>query len=494
MNKLKIIYVFLCCLLVVAGYAQTPSDEEYKEWARYLLRDKRTKEEFLAGFETYHQNYQRKSFSQKNVLHIDKKNYAKENLDKILVIANSGIYGQVQKKIDRYVYDIHAIYGCEVYLISVSGSSVSQIKNLIKNYQEGLDGVVFFGDIAMPWYEIVYDEEYSAWMCDLYYMDLNGVWADTDGNGILDSHTGDVKPEIFVGHISTANMGSLVSEKAGLEKYLDKNHAFWSGQTQIKRKYSLSYIDKDWINISEFQTGIRHLYGAGNNDVLLFGNASFGKQDYLNRLKNERYEFFQLFCHSTPIGHDMTNGGIDAKEIFSTNIKALGCNLFCCSACDWTQATRENGFLAGAYLYGSSSSVLSLVGSTKTGGMQNFQAFYSVLSQRKTMGESLKTWWVNAFGNVHNVYCTWWHYGMTILGDPLVNFFCVYPEQLTISSEDIAGEATQYHFVANQKIEVVNMTIPKGKHVIFNAPTVVLGAGFLCEIGGSFEVITDGCN
>lgn len=494
MKKFTFIYVFLCCLLGSTGYAQTPTDEEYKEWAKYLWRDERTKEEILADFNNYRQNNQRKAFSYNLVLHIDKKNYARENLDKILVIANSGIYEQVKKKINRYADDIHTIYGCEVYLLSVSGGGASQIKNLIKNYQAGLDGVVFIGNIYTPWYEMVYEDEYSAWLCDLYYMDLDGIWNDVDGNGIYDSHTGDVKPEIFVGHISTANMGDLISEKEGLEKYLDKNHAFWSGQTPTNRNYSLSYIDKDWINISEFQTGIQHLYGAKNNDILLFGNTSFGKQDYLNRLKNERYEFFQLFCHSSPIHHAMTGAYIYANEIFKTSNKALGCNLFCCSACDWTQATKAEGFLGGAYLYGSSSSILSLVGSTKTGSMQNFQAFYSVLGQGKTMGESLKTWWINAFGNVHNVYRTWWHYGMTILGDPLVKFFCVYPEQLTISDNDIAGDATDYYFVASQRIEVVNMTIPNGKHVVFNAPTVILGEGFLCEIGGTFEIITGDCN
>lgn len=489
--------MFLLCFFWVEGYAQTPSDEEYKEWAKYLWQDERTKEEILADFENYHRNFQKKSFSYKTVLHIGKKNYAKENLDKILFVANSGIYEQVQKKIDRYAYDIHLAYGCEIDLVSVSGGSDVQIKNLIKNYQSGLDGTVFIGDIIASWYEETYASKYAAWPCDLYYMDLDGTWEDLGENGIYDSHTGDVKPEIFVGRISTANMGNLVSEKEGMEKYLDKNHAFWNGQTTIDKKYSLAYIDADWSGRSQHRTGIQSLYGMENGDVVAYGDASFGKKDYLDRLKSERYEFVQLSCHSNSSYHGMSGGSISSTEIFSTDIKASGCNLFCCMACDWTDFSQTGGFLAGAYLYGSSSSVLSLVGSTKSGSMLNFPAFYDILGQGKSMGESLKTWWINAFGNVHDSYRIHWHYGMSILGDPLINFFRmaeqVCSDNVVITSKNLTGDATHYYFSANKKIEVKNVTIPIGKHVIFNAPNVVLGGGFTCEAGGSFEIFTEGC-
>lgn len=181
----------------------------------------------------------------------------------------------------------------------------------------------------------------------------------------------------------------------------------------------------------------------------------------------------------------------------TTVVNGIFYNLFCCMACDWTNFSQTGGFLAGAYLYGSSSSVLSLVGSTKSGSMLNFPAFYDILGQGKSMGESLKTWWINAFGNVHDSYRIHWHYGMSILGDPLINFFRmaeqVCSDDVVITSKNLTGDATHYYFSANKEIEVKNVTIPSGKHVIFNAPNVVLGGGFTCETGGSFEIFTEGC-
>ena len=118
-------------------------------------------------------------------------------------------------------------------------------------------------------------------------MDINATWSDTDGNGVYNTHIGNVQPEIFVGRISTANMiGMLLSEEVGLEKYLDKNHKFWMGYTTVNKKFGLSYTDKDWASIGYFRTDIQYLYGNTNYDQVKYGNAVFGRKDYLGRLTN----------------------------------------------------------------------------------------------------------------------------------------------------------------------------------------------------------------
>ena len=146
--------------------------------------------------------------------------------------------------------------------------------------------------------------------CDLYYMDINGTWTDADGNGIHDTHTGNVQPEIFVGRISTANMGTLLSEKDGLERYLDKNHKFWMGHTTVNKKFGLSYTDQTWVSYSYFKTDIQYLYGNTNYDQVKYGDTVFGKTDYLGRLANNKYEFIQLAYHSSPTYLQMTGGTI----------------------------------------------------------------------------------------------------------------------------------------------------------------------------------------
>ena len=155
-----------------------------------------------------------------------------ETISKILVIAESTLYSAVELKILRYIQDIQNTYQCTVVLEIVTNGTAQDIKTLILSHITGLDGVILFGDLPAAWYEVPNDFNtygYRSWPCDLYYMDIDGVWQDTDLNGIYDTHSGNLSPEIFVGRISTSHMGLLVDEIVGMNNYLDKNHNFWIG-------------------------------------------------------------------------------------------------------------------------------------------------------------------------------------------------------------------------------------------------------------------------
>jgi len=487
------------------------TEKDYSELARLFEEDVRLMGDPREVYDNYQSALTRAPFSHSRVLILSGNPNVNTSINKILVIVNSSIYNQLSDKIERYAYDINYVYGCEVIMETVSGGDHTNIKNLIITNQTNLDGVVFIGDIAVAWFEIADDygisgshRGYAVWPCDLYYMDTNGTWADIDENGIYDSHTGNIQPEIFVGRISTANMGTLLSEKIGLEKYLDKNHKFWMGHTTVNKKFGLSYTDKDWVNHSPFKTSMQYLYGPITiaYDTISWGNPNFGKIDYLGRLANNRYEFIQLACHTaSPYNYErlsMSVGGIIySNEIFNNGTQAIGYNLFCCSGCNWTAvpSNSSQGFLGGSYVYNAANSSLVVVGSTKTGGMLNFSSFYIPLGQGKTMGESLKQWWIN--GAIYTFDFISWHYGMTIIGDPMVNFYhcmnnrCV--SQITLNSFDISNTASHRYIIAKDKITVNNYVIPAGKHVIFNAKEVELNPGFECQLGGSFEIINEGC-
>lgn len=387
----------------------------------------------------------------------------------------------------------------------MSGSNYKSIKELVLSEIADLDGVVLIGDIPVAWFEVSNDHDeygYANWPCDLYYMDTDGNWLDTDGNGIFDVHTGNVQPEIFVGRISTANMGTLLAEKNGLEKYLDKNHKFWIGQLNINKKYALTYIDKDWANSSEFKTSIQYIYGNSFYDGFSYTqNAVFGKTDYMNRLSNNRYEFIQLACHSSYERHAMSGGAIYADEIFNNGTEAIGYNLFCCSGVRWTsvKTSSSRGFIGGAYVYNNKSGLV-VVGSTKTGSMLNFKEFYKPLGEGKTFGKALVDWWKNTCGSDHSNYEIYWYYGLSIIGDPMVNFYhCMNDRctnQVTLSDFDNSNPSPVRYYLAKDKITINSNTIykiPSGKYVIFSAPDVDIQKNFECELGGSYKIINEGC-
>lgn len=431
-------------------------------------------------------------------------------LHKVLIIVDFNLYSELTSIINRYAYDIHYVYGCSVIMELVNSETCQDIKSLISSYQTNLDGCVFIGDIVPAWYQTVDVIDFNMirkWPCDLYYMDLTGNWIDTEQDGYFDHYDGDMEPEIFVGRISTANMGSLIGEIEGMQLYMDKNHKFWIGHQKVNKRKALAYTNSPWHTRPYFNYTISALYGGDNKDCFTPNDPTFGKADYMNRINNDQYEFVQLACHSrdtihTNFGLTKGNYTIEGNEIFSNGIKAFGFNLFCCSACRWTSATSTNAFLAGDYIYSPKSEALSAVGSTKVGSMDYFADFYSSLGQERTMGQALVDWWnEDAFQqpNLEATLC--WYFGLTIIGDPLVNFFhctnSTCQEQITLTSYDSNNTPLSY-YLTSEKITVAppatgSFTIPVGDHCILNAPTVEIKGEFLCPYGSSMEILNEGC-
>ncbi|MFH0892843.1 MAG: T9SS type A sorting domain-containing protein [Bacteroidota bacterium] len=395
--------------------------------------------------------------------------YSIKAMSKIIVIADSALYSQLTFSIDRYIQDIQNAYNCNAVFVKVTGGTYQNIKNLILADSTDLDGVVLIGDIPVAWYEIANDYNtygYAQWPCDLYYMDLNGTWTDSDINSIYDTHTGDVEPEIFVGRISTANMGVLLNEVTGMQNYLDKDHAFWAGNIPINKKFGLSYVDEDWVPYTYFFTDIQYLYGAAYYDSIGQDNAIFGKTDYLSRLDSARYEFIQISSHSDYLTHYLTGGSISSTEIFNLGPKAIGYNLYACSACRWTSTNSSSSscFMGGAYVYNSSPTSLVAVGSTKTGSLLGFNYLFQPLGNGDCMGVALVNWWQNYIGSYHSNDDVSWFYGISIIGDPMINFLSINPTASIGNNTENVKSCTVYPNPANERITI--KTIQKSEIII----------------------------
>jgi len=427
-NKSFTFFVMLfVCFISYNIFGQTLTKNNNAELVRLFAKDVQLKGDPKVNYDNYQSTRVQLPFSYSKVLTLQGNQNGNRDIEKIIIIPTSSVYSQLSEKIIRYANDINRAYGCEVTILTVCAGTHTSIKNLILSEQTDLSGVVFIGDIPAAWYEVENDFNeygYAVWPCDLYYMCLNSTWEDNDENGIFDAHTGDIQPNIFVGRISTANMGKLIPEIKGLDRYFDKNHNFWIGNTTVNKQFGLTYTDKDWAIYNDMRTDIRHLYGDSNYEQIKYGDGTFSKTDYLKRLKNDKYEFIQLACHANHEFLQMSGGDIFASQIYNNGSQAIGYNLFSCSACNWTAVSpnSNHGFLGGAHAYNANNSSLVVVGSTKTGSMLVFNKFYIPLGQGKTIGESLKLWWINAYGSTHSQDVISWHYGMSIIGDPMVNF------------------------------------------------------------------------
>ena len=438
-------------------------------------------------------------YAHSNVLNITPNNLQGRN---VLIIVNSSIYPNLESHIIHYAEDVHFSYGYGVDVEIVENENYIDVKDLIVSYSSNLTGVVLIGNIDAAYYEIENDygeDGYRSWPCDLYYMDLDGQWIDSDNNGIYDQHTGNVQPEIFLGRMMADKMGNLIDELTGLKQFLNRDHLFWSARIRPDEYTAMTYINKDWVSYSPMSEHIKCLYGASSTNIItLYNTTNFGKSDYQNQLLGS-YDFVQLAAHSSPKNHrfDLMNSieRIYTDEVYSTLNNAIGYNLFCCSACNWMGA-GTSGLIGLSYLYNSQRG-LFVIGSTKTGSMLGFSSFYQPLSMGDNVGTAFKKWWINYCGASHSSNEISWHYGMTIMGDPfvkLVGFNDACADTLVLQSFADTIH-TNLHYQKKKKKIIVsnNYQIPVGTKVIFDAPIVELNPSFICPVGAELEIRQNGC-
>ena len=430
--------------------------------------------------------------------------YTRKNnrMSNYLIITTLDLFRNLGNEIKTYAEDVHAIYGYGVYVETTSNATPEQLKSLILNYKEDLCGVFFIGNLGECMYEISNDHNkygYRQWPCDLFFMDLDGEWIDTDGNGIYDQHTGNIAPDIFFGRLSAVGLESLGDEEDLIRTQLKKSHDFWWKSSFHGADRVLNYIDNDW-NKSFLPGSISAIFASNEVDDIRYiynSTHTFSPTDYLARLSKNEYGFTHLAAHSSPTQHQFTNGyvflsGIKKNAAQTSN---YAYNLFCCSACNWTIASTQ-GYLGGVYLF-NNGKTLSVVGSTKTGGMLGSTYFYSYLSMRN-IGQSLLDWWKTYYGNSHNNYTISWSYGMTILGDPTIRLrhkvsdYC--ERDLFLDTFPVDNISNLIIYKAERSIHITDsFHIPNGVHVIFDAPQILFEPNFTCPLGASFETRYEGC-
>ena len=424
-----------------------------------------------------------------------------------LVVVSNSIYDSLAYEIRTYAEDVHAIYGYGVYVEAVENATSEQLKSLILNYEDNLHGVFFVGNLEECLFEIEEDHHnpeygYRIWPCDLYYMDLDGIWSDTDNNGVYDTHTGNIDPDVFFGRLSAAGLSSMGSEVQLISRQLRKSHDFWwNSSYNVLADTVLNHIGYSWINHFP-ATHIVPAMPSGIVDDVRFDSPAYSKQAYITSISHNGYGFTHLAAHSHPLAHrfGMTQAPdsiINVSEIKHTNSCNEAYNLFCCSACNWLGASAD-GYLGGVYLF-DGLKTMAVVGTTKTGGMLKQYLFYSQLPTCN-IGEAFVSWFSQHY--INYMIIPWelvsWSYGMTILGDPTIRLwhdvsdYC--QQNLQLSAYPSTNSSNLVMFKAGQSITVTNnFVIPQGVHVIFDAPSVIFEDGFVCPLGATMETRSEGC-
>ncbi len=353
------------------------------------------------------------------------------------IIVESTLVLSIIDHLDTLINDLTA-EGYQVTLFSAQGGSCESLRTLLQQeYQNGLTSAILIGNLPVAWFQMIDDwnnnrrrdpdEGYEEFPCDLYFMDLDGIWEDNwhrydtldslvpGTDSIFDTHSGDIAPEIGVSRIYVNPLGNQV---ALVRSYLSRCHQYRSGRLNVTDR-ALVYIDDDWVPwAGEWNNLVGFLYPER---VFIADSEQTRVRDYQPRIDTAAYQWMQLCAHSWPGGHAMKyNRGRSwdwfyAESIPRFNPEVSFYNLFACSNARFT----EPGYCGGRYVFQSASG-LGAVGSTKTGSMLEFGDFYSPLGNGSTLADALCLWFCARAEGGFEPWEKSWFYGMCLIGDGLL--------------------------------------------------------------------------
>lgn len=353
------------------------------------------------------------------------------------LLVESSLLPYLTAQIDTLVADlIRANYAPAVY--SVTGSSPESLRNfLLTEYRNGMAEAVLIGNLPIAWFQMIDDwnnngqrdpdEGYEEFPCELYFMDLDGIWQDNfrqldtldslipGSDGIFDTHYGNQQPEIGISRMPVAVLGSPIQT---LQFYLSKDHRYRNAQLPVRDR-ALVYIDDDWIPYAQqWNSDVGIVY---SDRVFIWDAEQTRALDYRPRIDSAPFQWVGLFAHSWPGGHGWKyNNGQNWDWFWATEIPqidpvAVFYNLFACSNARFV----EPGFCGGRYVFNTSTG-LAAIGSTKTGSMLEFQDFYNQLASDKTLSTSFREWFQARIADGFEPWEKSWFYGMCVIGDGLL--------------------------------------------------------------------------
>ena len=350
----------------------------------------------------------------------------------VYLIVNASLISQIETSLVTYYSDL-VNQGCHVRAYASEGGTPEDIRNhLREGYQGGLAGALLIGELPAAWFETVgkCDWEDEHFPCDLFYMDLNGYWADENPDdryreGVYDLHTGHNRPEIFVGRLHMKSNTPGVTEGLLINNYFDKNHLYREGNLTLPHA-GLVFMDDDWADNG--QAEVQAMSIAISDVTGIYEKGRSGGADYRYHLQgrsgfSEGYEIVDLWAHSDEHKHEFDR----SYEIFSTshygspNIKGIDPEAFfsLLSACASGRFTVPD-YIAGWYVFSDSYGLVSIA-TSKSGGIKSSSRFFSEYGSGKSVGLAFRNWFRHFLSRNTGNHGLCWSYGSVCLGDPTLH-------------------------------------------------------------------------
>ena len=395
-----------------------------------------------------------------------------EESTRVCVLVNTSIRSAIDAALTQYVIDL-TYSGFTPFIVESSGGTAEDLRALLIGYYEeepeSLAGAVLIGDFPYIIYEMMQDwdaggpdpPEYEDFPCDLFYMDLDGIWEDslTDGdvlpdNGKYDTRSGDTRLEIWVCRMRTSQLSWIGGEVDLLNTYFQQNHLHRTGQLP-EGSTGLVYNDNDWDYMAGGDTtSVEGVFGAGNVETVSEPDKT-NASDFKTLRLTTNYKLTLIRSHGYPGGHGFYNGDggpfewVTCTDYISIDPTTRFYSLFVCSGSDYVAPN----FLGGIVTFNPAGGGMLSWGSAKTGGMLYDSNLYAALEAGKCFGAAFVDWYSVADGY------SWtprWFYGMVLNGDATLVALDTDPPTATIAilsgtptgDDDIDFEVTFSEHVA----------------------------------------------
>ncbi len=247
----------------------------------------------------------------------------------ILVLVDSAAVDLVEDNLNDYL-NILISEGWKPWVEEVAKeASVQEVKGLILQYYGNVDSltaVLLMGNIAVPHSGNItpdgHTDHKGAWPADLYYGDVDGIWTDVTvsntssayprlhnipGDGNFDQDFIPSEIELGVGRMDFSELPVFenLDEYQLLDRYLQKNIEFRTGQYRVKRQAVFK-------NINPWKEGLGQ--NAIRNFVPLVSNDSLVYEDFFDAF----YDSF-LWSYGGSSGSMINSNGLGAITTYADN-------------------------------------------------------------------------------------------------------------------------------------------------------------------------------
>ncbi len=317
--------------------------------------------------------------------------------DKVVLLVDEAVYSGIATSLSTFQSDLET-EGYTVIVWQIDGGTASDIRaDLQAEYALGsLAGAIAIGDIPSGWME----NGYGEYPIDMYLMDMNGSWNDSDSDGMFESYSSGA-PEIWLGRLTPTYLtfGSSVDL---LNSYFAKNHAYRIGTLSLPDR-ALAYEEA----FTGLTSALDNLYDdVTRKDDPVGTNAEDFKAELING-----YEWVHLISHSSPWGSSFhtgappTGGGtLNNFEVPPLDPHAFFYVCNCCSNGRWTEVDN----LANSYIWTDSYGLAALA-QAKVDYTNYFTEYYSQLAGGSNLGDAYKVWLGSNMG---------YEDGAVLFGDP----------------------------------------------------------------------------